>query len=280
MKTVIVTGMSGAGKSMALKSLEDMGYEAIDNVPLSLLPQLIVNADDAPRMLAIGTDIRSREFSVERFFTAMEHIREHKDADAKVIFLDCDDEILRSRYTETRRRHPLAKDRPVTDGIRLERTLMFKIRDAADLVIDTTNYALADLRSMLREHFASDKRTLSLQLISFAYKRGLPRDADLVFDVRFLKNPYYVPELKRLNGLNPDVAAYIEADPGFSAFFTPLTGLLFPLLPRYLEEGKSYLTLAFGCSGGQHRSVYMVEKLASLLREMGYKVGIRHREIR
>ena len=278
MKVVIVTGMSGAGKSMALKSLEDLGYEAIDNVPLSLLPLLTAKEDGRPAMLAIGTDIRSREFSVERFFSVIESIK--LQVDTNVIFLDCDDETLRARYTETRRRHPLAKDRPVTDGIRLERTLMFKIRDRADLVIDTTDYALADLRRLLREHFSADKRSLSVSLTSFAYKRGLPREADLVFDVRFLKNPYYVPELKKLNGMNPDVAAYIEADPGFPSFFSSLTGLLLPLLPRYLEEGKSYLTLAFGCSGGQHRSVYMVEKLSSLLSEMGYKVGIRHREIR
>ncbi len=277
MKLVLVTGMSGAGKSVALKTLEDCGFEAIDNMPLAFLPA--VAAGGMKRNLAIGADIRSRDFSVEHFQEAVASLHANNAVDFKIVFLDADDEVLRRRFTETRRRHPLALDRPVIDGIHHERRLVEGLRALADLVIDTTEYAAADLRKVMTAHFAREERTLSVVLTSFSFKRGLPREADMVFDVRFLKNPHYEAKLKPLTGLDKGVGAYIESDVSFAAFFTNLTALLTPLLPRYLEEGKQYLTIALGCTGGRHRSVYLVQKLGAFLYEEGYNVTLRHRDL-
>ncbi len=280
MKVVLVTGMSGAGKSAALKILEDLNFEAVDNLPLHLLANLINTDEKQPRSLVIGTDARSRDFSVEAFKNAVERLRANPHIELKVLLLDCANEVLRRRFTETRRRHPLAQDRPVLDGIRLERSLIEKIRNSADIIIDTSDLQINDLRHTMQEYFSDEKqRGLSIFLSSFAYRKGVPRDADLVFDVRFLKNPFYVPELKEKTGNDKDVGAYIASDPDFDQFFSHLTNLLAPLLPRYAQEGKSYLTVAIGCTGGKHRSVYTVEKLAGFLKDLGYNVGIRHRDI-
>jgi len=278
MKLVLVTGMSGAGKSVALKSLEDNGFEAIDNLPLAFLPTVAASVARTEH-LAVGTDIRSRDFSVERFIETIQPLRDDPNIDFKVLFLDCHDEQLRRRFTETRRRHPLALDRTVMDGIRHERQLLEGLREASDVVIDTSQTEAAALRSVITSHFAASERQLSVVLTSFSFKRGVPPDADIVFDVRFLKNPYYDPTLRHLTGQDAAVGEHIESDPGFTSFFTSLTGLLGPLLPRYLEEGKHYLTIAIGCTGGRHRSVYVVKKLGAFLGGSDYKVTLRHRDL-
>jgi len=275
MKLVLVTGMSGAGKSVALKTLEDSGFEAIDNIPLAFLSELT----RTKRNLVVGCDIRSRDFSADHFMDTIAPFRDDPNIEFKLIFLDSDDEILRRRYTETRRRHPLALDRPVLDGIQHERHLLQKLRDAADMVLDTSEYEAGELRKIITSHFAGTERHLSVVLTSFSFKRGLPRDADMVFDVRFLKNPHYDPVLQLRTGLDPEVGQYVESDKGFSDFFQRLTGLIQPLLPRYLEEGKHYLTIAIGCTGGRHRSVHTVQKLGSFLEGSGYKVTLRHRDL-
>ncbi len=278
MKLVLITGMSGAGKSVALKSLEDCGFEAIDNLPLAFLPPLVLS-QATTRNLVVGSDIRSRDFSAETFIDTITPLRNNPDIEFSMLFLDSDDEILRRRYTETRRRHPLTVDRPVLDGIRHERELVEKLRAVSDKVIDTSELEAADLRKLITAYYASEERHLSVVLTSFSFKGGLPRDADIVFDVRFLKNPHYDSSLRPLNGLNKAVGDYIESDRDFAYFYGKLTDLLKPLLPRYLEEGKNYLTIAVGCTGGKHRSVYMVQKLGAFLETSGYKVTLRHRDL-
>lgn len=278
-RLLVVTGLSGAGRSTALKSLEDMGYEAVDNLPLSLLPNLVA-AQSARPPLAVGVDIRTRDFGVLALVEALDRLVAGHDFDLKVVFLDCDDDLLVRRYTETRRRHPLAAERPVGDGIRLERERVWPLRDRADLVIDTSALAPADLKRVLHGHFALDAASgLSLFVTSFAYRHGLPRDADLVIDVRFLRNPHYVPTLRLLTGRDAPVGDFIAADPDFARFLERLCDWLAPLLPRYESEGKSYLTIAVGCTGGRHRSVYVAERLAAWLRRTGRSVGLGHRDI-
>ena len=278
MKLVLVTGMSGAGKSVALKTLEDCGFEAIDNLPLTFIPA-VASSSAATRNLALSADIRSRDFSVERFLEILQPLRANQNIQCSIVFLDSDNEVLRRRFTETRRRHPLALDRAVTDGIRHERELIEGLRDVADLVIDTSEYQAAKLREVITSHFTGAENDLSLVLTSFSFKRGIPREADIVFDVRFLKNPHYDPTCKPLTGKDALVGAYIEADADFAGFYERITGLLLPLLPRYRQEGKKYLTIAIGCTGGRHRSVYMVQKLGGFLQKNDYNVILRHRDV-
>ena len=279
-RILLITGMSGAGKTAALKALEDIGYEAVDNLPLSLLSSLVTPAAGARRPLAIGVDIRTRDFGVDPFLHEIDDMIRHPELEVRLLFMDCEDEELRRRFTETRRRHPLAIDRPVTDGIKHERRLVSRLRDRADQVIDTTNLGLNDLRRQLHGQFSLDARSsLALFIMSFAYRHGLPREADLVFDVRFLANPHYETELKALTGLDGPVGEFIAADPGYEAFFHSLTMLLEPLLPRFSSEGKSYLTIAVGCTGGRHRSVFVAEQLAAWLQTEGQRVGVSHRDV-
>jgi UPF0042 nucleotide-binding protein len=279
---VLVTGMSGAGKSQALKALEDIGFEAIDNVPLSLLRSLVAGSQQdlqGERKLAIGIDIRTRDFGVEPFERCCEEIEAMEGVEARVLFLDCDDEELRRRYEETRHRHPLAADRPVADGIARERGLVSRLRDRADITIDTTGRAPGELKRMLEGHLAGRAAgALSVFVTSFSYRRGLPRDADLVFDVRFLINPHYVPELRAKTGMDPAVQRYIEGDASFQPFFDSLVRLIQPLLPRYRAEGKSYLTIAVGCTGGRHRSVFVAERLLMWFESIGQPVRVHHRD--
>ena len=283
-RLVVVTGMSGAGKTSALKALEDLGFEAVDNLPLSLLSSLVrPSKDGGPgRSLAIGIDIRTRDFGVDPLMSAIDRVMADSAMDVRVLFLDCDDDVLTRRYTETRRRHPLAVDRPLIDGIRHERSLVSGLRARPDvMVIDTSNnLPLADFKRMLAVRLGLEaEQGLVVFVTSFAYRNGLPREADLVFDARFLANPHYVPELRPQNGRDPAVAEHIAADPMFSEFFTSMTNLLGPLLPRFAAEGKSYLTIAIGCTGGKHRSVYVAERLAAWLRDGGARVELRHREL-
>jgi UPF0042 nucleotide-binding protein len=278
-KVVVVTGLSGAGKSLALKSLEDLGYEAVDNLPLSLLAGLIRPGASA-RPLAIGIDIRTRDFAVAAVLTEMDRLVQENGIDLTLLFVIADDDVLCRRFTETRRRHPLAPDRPLIDGIRHERELVLPLEGRADLVIDTSALPPAELKRLLAGHFELNHRpSLTVFVMSFSYRQGLPREADLVFDSRFLDNPHYVPTLRPLTGRDAPVVRHVEADPGFAQFFTALTALLEPLLPRFAAEGKSYLTIAVGCTGGRHRSVVIAEKLASWLRERDQQVALRHREL-
>lgn len=282
---VIVTGLSGAGKSSALKTLEDMGYEAVDNLPLTLLGAVVAPRDGhapdgAHQPLVIGVDIRTRDFAVESFLDGLDQLMGRDEIGVRLLFLDCSDEVLCRRYNETRRRHPLAGDRPVSDGIGHERRLLAGLCDRADHTIDTSELSPGDLRQILKGHFALGAPAgLTLFVTSFSYRHGLPREADLVFDVRFLRNPHYQTDLQPLSGLDAAIGAFIAADPGCAEFIRDVTGLLGNLLPRFEQEGKSYLTIALGCTGGRHRSVYMAEQLAGWLRDRGLTVGINHRDM-
>jgi len=280
MRILIVTGLSGAGKSVALKTLEDIGCEAVDNVPLLMIPSLVESGDGEADSLAVGADARSRDFSLPHFQEMIAALRADNANEVHIIFLDCDNTVLQLRFTETRRKHPLALDRPVIDGILHERELLAGLRDMADVTFDTSEWKSADLRNAIRDYYGNETKVLSLFVTSFSFKRGVPRDADIVFDVRFLRNPFYDDDLRDLSGLDKAVAQFIESDPDEKTFFAHMTQLIAPLLPRYLQEGKSYLTIAVGCTGGQHRSVFICEKLAGFLKQKEYKVGVRHRDVK
>lgn len=280
MPVLIVTGMSGAGKSTALKALEDLGYEAVDNLPLSLLSSLVAPSTGSGRPLAIGVDARTRDFGVEPFLVELDELIGHRDLRVRVLFLDCDSEVLRRRFTETRRRHPVMPDRPVTAGIAYERRMLAPLQDRADEVIDTSDMAIGALRQRLDANYALDVAPgLAIFVVSFAYRRGIPHEADLVFDVRFLRNPHYDDDLRPMTGIDQPVGDFIAGDPDFGSYFTNLTNLLGPLLPRYSAEGKSYLTIAVGCTGGRHRSVYVARLLGAWLAEQGERVDISHRDL-
>lgn len=278
-RLLVVTGMSGAGRSTALKTFEDMGYEAVDNLPLSLLPNLVVRPA-AHLPLAVGVDVRTRDFAVPVLIEALDRLATEHALDLRIIFLDCDDDRLARRYTETRRRHPLAAERPVADGIKLERERVRPLRDRADLVIDTSQLTPGDLKRVLHGHFGIDATPVfRIFVTSFSYRHGVPRDADIVLDVRFLSNPHYVPALQPLSGKDRAVGDYIAADPDFESLFEQYCAWLGRLLPRYEREGKSYLTIAIGCTGGRHRSVYVAERLVAWLGQEGRLVSIAHRDL-
>jgi len=279
-QVVLVSGLSGAGRSTALKALEDLGYEAVDNLPLSLLASLVRPGDRLARPLAIGIDIRTRDFAVAPLLRELDRLTSSSGAALRVLFVDCDDEVLQRRFTETRRRHPLADDRPVSDGIRREREMVTPLRARADVVIDTTVMKLGDLKRAIGGYFAPARGVgLAVTVISFAYRGGVPREADLVIDARFLDNPHYVPELAALSGLDPRVADFVARDPDFAPFLAGFEAWLAPLLPRFEREGKSYLTIAVGCTGGRHRSVVVAERLAGWLAVLGRGATRIHRDI-
>ena len=267
-RLVLVTGMSGAGRSAALKALEDFGFEAVDNLPLTLLPDLLSPGDGAavPDKLAVCVDARTRAFSADAFADALAQTK--KARAVTVIFLDCDDDELARRYVETRHRHPLAGNLPVADGIKIERGIIMPVRGMADIVIDTSAMTLGDLKAALAGHLTADGGGMSVFVTSFSFKKGIPRNADIVFDVRFLANPHYDEALRPLSGRDAAVQAFIKKDPGFDIFFKGVSNLLGELLPRYAREGKSYLTIALGCTGGRHRSVFAAEQLADALKTM------------
>jgi UPF0042 nucleotide-binding protein len=281
---LLVTGMSGAGKSTALKALEDIGYEVVDNLPLSLLKRLLAMHGKSPeggddRPLAVGIDARTRAFDAESVVARIKKLRE-RGIDARVLFVDCTGGELVRRFSETRRRHPLALDRPAADGIAREREVLAPLRRWADIVIDTTDCSVHDLRRAVREKFARERGSgLTLTLMSFGFARGLPRDADMVFDVRFLANPHWQSALRPLTGLDPPVADYIAGDTAFADAFERIAGLLLSLIPSYKREGKAYLTIAIGCTGGRHRSVFVAERLAQRLRAAGHALNIVHRDM-
>ncbi len=283
-RVILVTGLSGAGRTTCLKTMEDSGFEAVDNLPLSLVPALLApfseeKAIQQANMVAIGIDTRTRDFDVTALLESLDRLRTN-GVTASLIFLDCDDDVLIRRFTETRRKHPLAKDRPVADGIRMERALLAPVRDRADMVIDSSNLSLPDFRRILTKGLdAEGSRTLTITITSFGFRNGLPREADMVFDVRFLANPHYNDTLRPLDGRDQRVGDFIREDEGFQGFLDRLTAFLDPLLPRYAQEGKSYLTIAIGCTGGRHRSVFVAVQLAEWLRASGHGVTLRHRDL-
>ncbi|MDX2223168.1 MAG: RNase adapter RapZ [Rhodospirillaceae bacterium] len=277
-RLVVVTGMSGAGKSTALHALEDIGFESVDNLPVALFHAVVAAGDD--RSIAIGVDARTRDFDAAQLLRTLEALRQHTRLSISMVFLDCDSEILGQRYTESRRPHPLADEAPVAVGIDIERRLLAPLRSHVDLLVDSSRLAPGDLKRIIQGQFGQvSGRAIRLFLMSFGYRHGLPRDADLVFDVRFLKNPHYEKELRALTGLDPAVGRFIDQDPAAATFLQRLQGLLDPLIPLYEREGKSYLTIAVGCTGGQHRSVYMVERLKGWLAARNLPFEVRHRDI-
>lgn len=277
---VFVTGMSGAGMSSALKTLEDLGYEAVDNLPQSMIGDLVRNREGSHKSLAVGIDSRNADFNAQDLLAQYAHWRSRPDLHVTLAFLDCGDEALLRRFSETRRRHPLAIDRPVVDGIRRERLLMQSLLNAADHVIDTSLLSIHELRRLIVGHYRIGRSSgLNIFVNSFAFRHGVPREADLVFDARFLINPHWEPDLRPLTGRDPAVANYIARDPDYTPFMEHLLALITPLLPRFAQEGKSYLTVAVGCTGGKHRSVLVVEEIAVALAAQGYIVSIGHRDV-
>jgi len=279
----LITGMSGAGKSSALHALEDLDFETVDNLPVHLL-ETVLRGRGLDRPLAVGMDVRTRDFNATVLVKELNSIADknskYSKVDLTLIFLECDDDILVRRYTETRRPHPMDGELPIGSAIELERHLLSPIKAIADNVIDTSTMAIADLKRSLEQNYAQDDgRPMHIHLVSFGYRHGLPRDADLIIDVRFMRNPHYVIDLRHKTGLDADVGAYVKGDPAFAPFMKNFKALLDPLLPCYRNEGKSYLTIAIGCTGGHHRSVFVLEKLASWLMAQGYACDHRHRDI-
>lgn len=276
---VLVTGPSGAGRSTAINVLEDLGYEAIDNLPLHLLPRLLDGPGPVNRM-ALGVDTRNRDFSTAALLDLIVQLAQRADTDMTVLYLDCSSDILLRRFSETRRRHPMAPAESPEIGVARELDLLAPIRDQADMLIDTTDLNVHQLRDEIQGWFSPDGPPgMAVSLHSFSYKRGLPRGMDMVFDCRFLANPYWHPPLRALDGRDDRVAAYVGGDPRFAPFFEKVLDLTLMLLPAYEDEGKSHLSIAFGCTGGQHRSVALAEALAKALAERGQQVSIRHREM-
>jgi UPF0042 nucleotide-binding protein len=285
-KTILlVTGMSGAGKSTVLKTLEDLGWEVVDNLPLLLLDRLLdaplpEGSPDASQPLAIGIGARTRDFDPARIVRRIKGLNDAHGLEIGMLFLDCAGVELERRYSETRRRHPLALDRPANDGIGRERDLLAPLRNWANRLIDTTDMSANELAQQIRTDFGGDglgEPTLAVR--SFGFARGVPRNADLVFDMRFLRNPHWDAQLRPGTGLDADVAAYIAADPAYEAAVGRIEELLMLLLPRYRAEGKSYVTVAFGCTGGRHRSVHVAERVAARLRREGFSPTVGHRDL-
>lgn len=277
-RVVFVMGPSGAGRSTAINVFEDLGFDTIHNLPLSLLDRLASGSGTRPA-LALGIDVRNRDFSVDAFLAALDQMTA-TSISPELLYLDCSTEVLLRRYSETRRRHPFAPSEPPDVGIDRELELLQPIRERADHLIDTSHMTPHDLKADIERRFAEDGAAdLVLSVESFSYKRGLPRGVDMIFDVRFLANPHWEPDLRALDGRAPEVAAYVAADARFSDFFTKVCDLVESLLPAFKAEGKTYLSVGLGCTGGQHRSVAVAEKLANALAEKGWQVSTRHREL-
>jgi UPF0042 nucleotide-binding protein len=278
-RILLVTGMLGAGKSTALRELEDLGWEAIDNFPIRLLQRLI-EGETAKHPLAIGFDSRTRGFVPTDIIERVRALEESGEVVLTSLFLDCAGYELERRFNETRRRHFLAHDKPVATGIAAERELLEPLRRWTDVLVDTTHFTTNDLQVRIRELFAaSAPQEMTVTVSSFGFSRGMPPVADLVFDMRFLDNPHWVPGLRERTGLEAPVGEHIEADPAFASSFERIRDLLLELLPRYAEKGKTYVNIAFGCTGGRHRSVFMAERIAKALREGGFSPTVLHRNL-
>ena len=276
---VLVTGPSGAGRTTAIRVLEDNGYEVIDNLPLSLVHR-VLTGPALTHPIVLGVDVRNRDFSTEMMLEVIEDLREDPRYNMELLYLDCSQNALVRRYSETRRRHPLAPAETPAEGIRREIELLEPVRGRADILIDTTELSPHELKEeILRWLSITGSEQLAVSVHSFSYKRGVPRGLDVVFDARFLRNPHWAPELRAFDGRTDAVAQYVQDDARYGEFFDRVSGLVDFLLPAYGDEGKSHLAIGFGCTGGKHRSVALTEALAKALAHKGWQVSIRHREL-
>ena len=277
---LVITGLSGAGKASMLRALEDLGCYSVDNLPVELIPKFAELIRDSPavRCAALVVDVREGS-GLKRFPQVFAAVR--RDLNARLIFLEADDEALLRRFSETRRPHPLGTDRSVLKSIALERKELEPIRGMADLIVNTSKFTVHELREFIGERFRGDRdeSDIRIYVTSFGYRNGIPNDSDLVFDVRFLPNPNYIPRFKNLTGKNPAVARYIRGFPQTQEFLQRISDLLIYLLPHYIQEGKSYLTISFGCTGGQHRSVMIADEIRQRLASAGFEAKVSHRDI-
>ena len=277
---VILTGMSGSGKLSALKAFEDLGYYSVDNLPLELIPRFadLVRQSAEIERAALVVDVREG-MRLDRFPAILKKVR--KVLPTRVVFLEASEDALVRRFSETRRPHPMGRTQTVVQGIRAERKRLDPIRNVADIVLDTTKFNVHELRARINSQFerGDDPKNLTISSTSFGFKNGVPAEADLVFDVRFLPNPHFVPKFRKLTGRHPKVAKYIRQFPQTQEILDKVTDLLKFLLPHYIEEGKSYLTVAFGCTGGQHRSVFIAEEMKKRLEAEGHRVKTAHRDM-
>ncbi|MFC4291902.1 RNase adapter RapZ [Sphingorhabdus arenilitoris] len=282
---LLVTGLSGAGKTTVLKTLEDLGWEAVDNFPIRLAGPLLElpspeGREEGSIPLALGFDSRTRGFQAEKLISQIKRLQKRNDLEIITLFLDCNGTEIERRYSETRRRHPLAQDRPAADGIAQERTLMGPLRRWADSVIDTSKLSASELQAEIRERFRKDsKAVMNVTISSFGFSRGVPHNADLIFDMRFLRNPHWDAALRPLTGQDKPVAEYVAADPHFDETIAKIRDLLMTLLPLYDAQGKAYVNIAFGCTGGRHRSVFVTETFGKWLRDAGFSPTIVHRNL-
>lgn len=276
---VLVTGPSGAGRSTAINVFEDLGYETIDNMPLSLIPRFL-NGPPLGRDIALGMDVRTRDFDVKGVLELIDMITEQQGFTCSLFYVDCSAEVLLRRFSETRRRHPLTPDGTPSVGIANEKDLLTALRSRADVLINTTDLSVHDLRAEITSNFGgTDGAHLAVNLQSFSYKRGVPRGIDMVLDCRFLRNPYWDVSLRGMSGMDQAVRDYVQQDERYDAFFDQTVKMAELLLPAYREEGKAHFTIGLGCTGGQHRSVTLTEELARALGEQGWQVSVRHREM-
>ncbi len=277
---VIITGLSGSGKGSVLKVFEDLGYYSVDNLPIGLIPKFAELTRDSAsiRFAALVVDIREGQ-GLKRFPELYARIR--REIPTRLLFMEADDDTIVRRFSETRRPHPLGTDQSISKSIQQERKLLAPIRKLADLTINTSKFTVHELRDFIREKFIGEReeQKIMVYVTSFGYRHGVPPDADLVFDVRFLPNPNYIPRFKKLTGRHPSVARYIRSFPQTVEFIERISGLLIYLLPHYIREGKSYLTIAFGCTGGHHRSVMMADQIRKNLAEAGYRAKVTHRDM-
>ncbi len=277
---VILTGMSGSGKASALKAFEDLGYYSVDNLPLDLIPSFadLVRGSGEIERAALVVDVR--EGRLDRFPSILKKVR--RVLATRVVFLEASEDALVRRFSETRRPHPMGRGETVLESIKAERKRLDPIRNVADIILETTRFNVHELRAHINAQFEQQEgsgKNLTISSMSFGFKNGVPTDADLVFDVRFLPNPHFVPEFRELTGKHPKVAAYVQQFPQTGEFLDKTTDMLEFLLPHYIQEGKSYLTVAFGCTGGQHRSVFIAEEMKRRLEEAGYRVKTAHRDM-
>jgi UPF0042 nucleotide-binding protein len=277
---VIVSGLSGAGKSHVLHCFEDVGFFCVDNLPPPLIPtfvHLCTQGDGRSQRIGLGIDIRGREFLAQSFAT-IERLKS-QGYRVEILFLEARDEVLVRRFSETRRPHPLARDRPIVEGIAQEREELQELRNRADLIIDTSGYTVHELKAFISQQYLDRAQGMAVTLISFGYKYGPPYQADLLFDVRFLKNPNFVEPLRPLSGEDPRVASYVLGQPETEEFVGRLEGLIDFLLPLYEAEGRTYLTIGVGCTGGRHRSVVVIERLRAYFEKRGVQPTVRHRDL-
>ncbi|MCG7493769.1 RNase adapter RapZ [Thalassobius sp. Cn5-15] len=278
-RIILLTGPSGAGRSTAIHAMEDLGFEAIDNLPLSLLPRLL-DGPPIARDLVLGLDVRNRDFSANALIETLDNLQALPGVTPELLYIDCNADVLLRRFSETRRRHPLAPAESPHQGVQRELDLLVPIRARAGILIDSSDLTPHDLKAEVARLITPEVGArLAVSVNSFSYKRGLPRGVDMVLDCRFLRNPYWEPALRGLNGTSVGVAAYVGDDPRYQPFFEQTLGMAELLLPAYRDEGKAHFAIGFGCTGGQHRSVAIAEKMAQALADRGWQVSTRHREL-